>query len=136
MRANFTQLYIHCVWATWNRHPLITPNIRNSVYGSITHSAQDLGCTVIAIGGIADHIHLLTSLPTTLTVARLIKNVKGTSSHLINQEVNPNQFFKWQGSYAAFSVSRRGLDPVSHYIQNQENHHRQKSPTSDWELPF
>ncbi|MEQ9356669.1 IS200/IS605 family transposase [Coleofasciculus chthonoplastes] len=134
MRSNFTQLYLHCVWATWDRLPLITSDIQEAVYAAIIGECQQLKCTVIALGGIEDHVHLLMSFPPTLAVSNLIKQIKGSSSHLVTHEINPGEFFKWQGSYGAFSVSHDHLDQVANYIRNQPIHHRQKSIISTWEL--
>ncbi|MGQ4649067.1 IS200/IS605 family transposase [Lyngbya aestuarii] len=135
MRANFTQLYLHCVWATWDRLPLITPDIQEAIYGSIIRQCHRLGGTVIAIGGIEEHVHLLTGIPPTLSVSELIKNVKGSSSHLITHKIKPDEFFKWQGSYGAFTVSHNDICGVANYVKNQAFHHQSKSICSDWELP-
>jgi REP element-mobilizing transposase RayT len=134
MRANFTQLYLHYVWATWDRLPLITTDIQKLVYAAIIKECEQLKCTVIAVGGIEDHVHLLTGFPTTLSVSDLIKQIKGSSSHFINHEVKPRDFFKWQGSYAAFTVSNDAIDNVANYIRNQATHHQQKSIIPPWEL--
>ncbi|MBD2677731.1 MULTISPECIES: IS200/IS605 family transposase [Nostoc] len=134
MRANFTQLYLHYVWATWDRLPLITPDIQKLVYAVIIKECEQLKCTVIAVGGIEDHIHLLTGFPTTISVSEVIKQIKGSSSHFINHEIKPADFFKWQGSYGAFTVSHDAIDNVAHYIRNQAIHHQQKSIISAWEL--
>lgn len=134
MRANFTQLYLHYVWATWDRLPLITPDIQKIVYAAIIHECDQLKCTVIAIGGVEDHIHLLIGFPTTVSVAEVIKQIKGSSSHLITHKIKPGEFFKWQGSYAAFTVSHEALDKVANYIRNQAAHHHQKSLLPSWEL--
>jgi putative transposase len=134
MRANFTQLYLHYVWATWDRLPLITPDIQKLVYAAIIKECEQLKCTVIAVGGIEDHVHLLTGFPVTVSVSELIKQIKGSSSHFITHEVKPGDFFKWQGSYAAFTVSHDAIDSVANYIRNQANHHQQKSLISTWEL--
>ena len=72
MRENFTQLYLHYVWATWDRLPLITPDIQQQIYAAIIAECNKLGCTVIAVGGIEDHVHLLIGFPTTLAVAEII----------------------------------------------------------------
>jgi putative transposase len=136
MRSNFTQLYIHYVWATWDRLPLITPDIQRLVYAAIIKECEKLKCTVIAIGGVDDHVHLLTGFPTTITVAELIKQVKGSSSHFITHEIKPKDGFKWQGSYGAFTVSHDGIDAVANYIRNQEIHHQQKSFITTWELTY
>ena len=133
MRANFTQLYLHYVWATWDRLPLITPDIQKVIYAAIIQQCEQLGCTVIAVGGIEDHVHLLTGFPPTLTLSDLIKQIKGSSSHLITHEIK-HRFFKWQGSYGAFTVSHGDIDTVANYIRNQATHHQQKSIVSTWEL--
>lgn len=59
----------------------------------------------IALGGIEDHVHLLIQLPFTTSVADLMHQVKGGSSYLVTHELRPGEFFKWQGSYGAVSVS-------------------------------
>ncbi len=135
MRANFTQLYLHCVWATWDRLPLITPDIREIVHSAIARECTELGCTPIAVGGVMDHVHLLVNFPATLGISQLMKNVKGSSSHLIAHEVKPNHFFKWQGAYGAFTVSNCDLDRIADYIRNQETHHQQDSFIPTLELP-
>ncbi len=134
MRENFTQLYLHYVWGTWDRLPLITPNIQQAIYAVIIAECNKLGCTPIAVGGIEDHVHLLIGFPTTLVVAEIIKQIKGSSSHLVTHKLKPGDFFKWQGSYGAFTVSRDAIDIVANYIRNQAVHHRQKSMVPEWEL--
>jgi REP element-mobilizing transposase RayT len=133
MRSNFTQLYVHCVWATWDRLPLITPDIQKTIYAAIIAECTQMRCTVIAIGGIADHVHLLTGFPPTVNISDLIKQVKGSSSHLVTHKIKPGEFFKWQGSYGAFTVSHDAIYQVVNYIQNQAMHHQQKSMIPLWE---
>ncbi len=134
MTTNYTQLYLHCVWATWERQPLITEEIQQTIYSAIRKQCTDLRCKVIAIGGIPDHIHLLIDFPATLTISELIGKAKGSSSHLITHEIKPGNFFKWQGGYGAFTVSHRHVNQVANYIRNQAQHHGQKNLVSDWEV--
>jgi REP element-mobilizing transposase RayT len=89
---------------------------------------------MITVGGVEDHVHLLIGLPPTLSVSDLIKNIKGSSSHLVTHEIKPGEFFKWQGSYGAFTVGHDGIDKVANYIRNQAIHHQQKSIIPTWEL--
>ena len=133
MRAPFTQLYLHCVWATWDRLPLITPKIEQPLYACINAKCDELKCSRIAIGGMPDHVHILVRLHTTVAVADLIKGVKGASSHLIAQKIAPEDFFKWQGAYGAFTVSKDGVPAVKAYIENQKEHHQQNDLWSEWE---
>jgi REP element-mobilizing transposase RayT len=133
MRAPYTQLYVHCVWATWDRLPLITPAIEARLYPAIQAKCSELKCEAIAIGGMPDHIHLLARFPTTLTIATLLKEVKGSTSHLMTHEITPNDFFKWQGAYGAFTVSKDGVKRVAAYIHNQKAHHADQTLIDEWE---
>jgi putative transposase len=136
MRRNFTQLYVHLVWATWDRLPLITPNIREQIYKVISYECKQLGCSVVAIGGIEDHVHLLTGFPANVAISELVKQIKGSSSHCVMNQIQPNEFFKWQGSYAAFSVNQQDLNAIAAYIQNQNTHHQQQTLIANWEIPI
>jgi putative transposase len=116
------RLYVHLVWATWDRAPLITPTIRDRIYPMMQRQAADLGASVIAIGGIEDHVHVLVRFPSRLAIADLVRRMKGASSYLATQVMG--EIFRWQGSYGAFTVTERGLDRVQSYVLNQEAHHR------------
>jgi len=78
-RSN-TKLYVHCIWSTWDRLPLLQPHIEARLYASIAAKCFELKCKIIAIGGYRDHVHLLVRLPSTLSVAMLVQEVKGASS--------------------------------------------------------
>ena len=133
MRAPFTQLYLHCVWSTWDRIHLITPQLERPVYSAIKAKCQELKCEVIAIGGMPDHIHLLVRLHPTVSVSGLLKGVKGSSSHLVTHEVLKDEFFKWQGSYGAFTVAKKDVPRVKVYIERQIEHHTRGSLYDEWE---
>jgi REP element-mobilizing transposase RayT len=123
MRRNKLALYLHLVWATWDRLPLITPDIERRLHRNIESEAQKQGCAVLALNGTEDHVHLLVSFPTTITIADLVKQVKGVSSHFVNETLHPASQFKWQGSYGAFTVSRWDVDKIIEYIKRQKEHH-------------
>jgi REP element-mobilizing transposase RayT len=97
MRSPYTQLYAHLTWSTWKRQPLITEEIGPRLYAAIAERCRQLQCEPVAIGGTDDHIHLLARLHTTVSIAQLVKEVKGSSSHLMTHEITPHMFFKWQG---------------------------------------
>lgn len=73
MREPFTKLYLHAVWSTWDRLPLITPPTEPRLYGSIIAKCRELGCLPIRIGGMSDHVHLLVRLHSTTAIATLLK---------------------------------------------------------------
>ena len=86
-----------------------------------------------AIGGMEDHVHLLVRLHPTIAVATLVKEVKGTSSHLVSHEITPGELFKWQGGYGAFTIRKKDVLRVKAYIENQELHNAEGSLQVQWE---
>jgi REP element-mobilizing transposase RayT len=121
---NHTELYLHLVWATWDRAPLLACDVRDTVYRSLQAESRKMRCEVIAIGGMEDHVHLLLRIPATLAPSDLVKQLKGASSHLVNSATHPVKVFRWQGGYGAFSVSRQHVARIRGYVLNQEAHHR------------
>jgi putative transposase len=117
MRRNKLALYVHLVWATWDRLPLISPEIARRLLRNIESEAQKLGCTILAINCMDDHVHALLALPTTTAVADLVKQMKGVSSHFVNDEFDLEYQFKWQGSYGAFTVSCWDVERIKQYVQ-------------------
>lgn len=127
MLKNKLCVCIHFVWATWDRQPLITEDTERDLYHAIRAICQDNKCEVLAVGGMPDHVHLLVMLSNTITLADLMKHVKGGSSRLFSQSLRPGEWFQWQGSYGAFSVGRRDVAKIVRYIQCQKQHHAEKS---------
>ena len=133
MRTPYTQLYLHLTWSTWDRLPLITKIIQSRLYASIANKCRQLKCEPLAIGGMEDHVHLLVRLHPTVAIATLVKEVKGTSSHLVTHELTPDEFFKWQGGYGAFTIRKDDVPRLKDYIENQELHHAEGALQIQWE---
>lgn len=133
MRAPFCQLYVHLVWSTWDRLPVLTPEIEPQVQAAIAAKCREMGCEPLAIGGIADHLHLLVSLNPAVSISKLVQEVKGSSSHLVTNVLRPNEFFKWQGAYGAFTLRKSEVEQVQAYIRNQKSHHAEGKIMGDWE---
>jgi REP element-mobilizing transposase RayT len=115
---------------------MITPDIERRLYRCIESEAKDMKCKVLALNGVADHVHLVVSFPTTITIADLVKQVKGVSSHFVNEVLAPPSQFKWQGSYGAFTVSRWDLDKIVQYVKRQKEHHATGDLWQEWEEAF
>jgi len=124
VRQAYTQLYVHLVWATWNRMPLVTEAFRQAIYGCIQDQARKHRCEVLAIGGMEDHVHLLIRFPTMVRISEVVQHAKGASSHLMTHVLDRGGFFKWQGYYGAFTVAKSQVSRVRDYILHQEEHHR------------
>ncbi len=97
------------------------------IFAYIGGILKELGSLPMIIGGVTDHIHILTSLPKTITLADLVRIVKTNSSKWIKTISPGYSMFAWQDGYGAFSVSPSILDKTREYIANQENHHRKTS---------
>jgi putative transposase len=130
---NYVVLYVHLVWATWDRLPLITPELEPRLYGFIPKKCSELRCRALAAGGAADHVHVLAELHPTVAVATLVKEIKGASAHLITQEVAGTVSFRWQRGYGAFTLRRDDIDRIADYVRNQKRHHAASALLSDLE---
>ena len=133
MRTDKIELYVHLVWATWDRLPMIMPEIERALYRSIGDIAQTLGCRVLAINGMPDHVHVLLRIPATLPVSKLVQQLKGYSSRFANDQLQLDYPFKWTGYYGAFSVSRWDVPKIMAYINGQKAHHNADELLSDLE---
>jgi REP element-mobilizing transposase RayT len=130
----YTQLYVHLVWATWDRVPYLTGETQAAAYACIRADCHKLGVDVLEIGGMPEHLHILTRLPTTVAIAALVKQAKGASAHLANHLPSGESFVKWQKGYGAFTISKQQVERVREYIRRQEEHHSDGTLLRDLEL--
>ena len=126
MSDTYANLTVHLVFATKDRMPLMTRNVREHVFPYIGGVVKGQGCTTIAVGGMPDHIHIVTRLPTNLCVADFVRTVKANSSKKMNEHATSMKF-GWQRGYGAFSVSQSALSAVVQYVRNQDQHHCHRS---------
>ncbi len=133
MRRSKIHVYLHIVWGTWERQPLIAPQIERSVYRCIEREARRLKCKVFAIGGTSDHVHMVAWMPATLALATLVKQLKGVSSTFVHGQFPDYTLFKWQEGYGAFSITPSHLKKVIAYVENQKQHHAAGTLAHEWE---
>ncbi|HVF44344.1 MAG TPA: IS200/IS605 family transposase [Pyrinomonadaceae bacterium] len=129
----FVKIWIHFVWATKNREPLLTDDIRQKVFQHIRENAREKEIFLDFIGGHVDHVHGLISLGTNQTIEKIMQLIKGESSFWINKNRLCRGRFEWQDEYFAVSVSETLVAGVRKYIANQEEHHRTKSFDEEFE---
>lgn len=128
----FWRSFAHLVWTTKNREPLIRPEIEADLYSCLVGKAAELGCYVQAINGIADHVHLVISIPPKHSVATVVKNLKGASSHFINHALPAGpQPFAWQRGYGYLSLGEKQSAWAVAYVENQKQHHQMRT-TNSW----
>jgi REP element-mobilizing transposase RayT len=121
MAHTYASNFIHCIFSTKERKPLIAADRKADLYAYIGGIARSEGFSLVAAGGTADHVHLLFILPATQPLAATVQKLKGSSSHWMGRG------FSWQEGYGAFSVSPSQVSVVKTYIQGQEQHHRKRS---------
>ena len=126
MPSTHCALYVHVVFTTKNRVPLIHAEWRHRLHEYLGGTLRGLDAHAHAAGGTEDHVHLLIGLKPTHVLADLVRETKKTSSTWVREEIGASDF-AWQPGYACFSVSATGLDGVRQYIAKQEEHHRQHS---------
>lgn len=128
------RLYYHLVWATKERQPLITLDKEPKLYSYIIGKADALGSIIHAIGGIENHIHLVVSIPPSLSIADFVKNIKGSSAHHLNYGLLDSSFtFNWQRGYGVFSLGGKQLNQAVDYVRNQKAHHSQGTTVASLE---
>ena len=126
MAGTFSNLTVHLVFSTKGRLPLMTTPVRAKLFPYMGGVVKGLAGTIITVGGMPDHVHLVARLPTTLSVADVVRTVKTNSSKWMNGRETAMKF-GWQRGYGAFSVSQSALPAVVNYVRNQEQHHRCRS---------
>src|SRR6266404_4572693 len=122
--VSYVSSYFHCVFSTKERRPLIPPSLRDRLWPFVGGIARNNEMKAIEIGGVQDHIHVLLSLPSTLSIAKALQLIKGGSSKWVHETFPEHRLFGWQVKYGAFSVSVSQLDKTIQYIKGQEEHHR------------
>ncbi len=121
------KIWIHLVWATKNRKPLLDNDIRQKVFSHIRENAKGKNIYVDFINGYSDHVHCLIALNQEQTIAKTVQLLKGESAYWINKNNLCKEKFEWQTDYFAVSISESGVNQVRDYIKRQEEHHARKS---------
>lgn len=122
MPQSLAKVYLHIVFSIKNRIPIISEEIRPNAQAYFVKVSAGLGSFTEEIFMMPDHIHWLCTLPRTVSIADLVKNVKISSSIKYKEIIHHD--FEWQKGYGTFSVSQSKLETVKKYIQNQQEHHQ------------
>ena len=124
MPQSLSRILIHTVYSTKDRLPfLLDPELRDETHAYLAGCAKSLDCLPVRIGGTENHVHLLTTLSRTVTVADFVKETKRNTTLWVKEKTG-HQDFSWQAGYGCFSVSESQLPVVAKYIDKQEEHHR------------
>jgi putative transposase len=118
----FRQLYYHVVWATKNREPQVSRQLRPALFQAIEEKLRRLGCMLHALNAMEDHVHVALEIPPARAVSFVVGQMKGASAHAIN-ELRPGSLY-WQDGYGVVTFRRSELETVKSYVATQEERHR------------
>jgi putative transposase len=125
MPQSLAKVLIHTIFSTKDRAPFLKDaGFRREAHTYMAGVTGKLGCKAIKIGGVEDHVHLLTTLSRTVTIADFVKETKRATTDWIQKQGAALADFYWQRGYGVFSVSESARDEVVRYILQQEDHHR------------
>ena len=124
MPHTYSTNLVHCVFSTKGRADLILPDTQAQLYAYLFGTARNLGIEIMAIGGTANHIHILMALPPKQPLSYVVRDLKANSSRWMRER---GLSFSWQEGFGAFSVSPSQSPTVKKYIRNQAEHHRKRN---------
>ena len=120
----FWRCFYHIIWSTKQRAPTITAQNESIIFEAIRAKSLEMGCQILAMNAVSDHIHVAVSIPPSLAVAEWVRSSKGVSSYQINTRLPDDlAHFRWQGGYSALTFGARNQAFVVRYIENQKQHH-------------
>jgi putative transposase len=126
MSSTHLSLHIHVIFGTKHQRPLIQSAWRPRFHAYLGGAAKTLEVVPEAVGGVADHVHLLLGIRATHQLADVIRDLKRTSSAWVHESIGEKDF-QWQDGYGAFTVSASMIETVKNYIARQEEHHAKKN---------
>src|SRR5215472_17255598 len=127
MANTYACLHYHAIFSTKKRERWIVPAFEERIWAYLAGIASQNDLKPILIGGVEDHIHVLFSMPPSITISEALKRIKGGSSHWINETFADLKGFAWQDGYGASTVSKSQIPEVQDYIRGQREHHRTKT---------
>lgn len=126
MSSTHLSLHYHVIFSTRNRVPVIAPAWGERLHACVGGVVRNVEGVPEAIGGVADHVHLLIGLRATACLANVVRDVKAVSSRWVHEELR-DRTFAWQEGYGAFTVSPSQREAMRLYVTGQEEHHRKKT---------
>jgi len=127
MPQSLANVLVHLIFSTKHRERLIRPEIEEELFAYLASVCRACGCPAQKIGGTDDHVHVACSLSRTITLSKLLEEIKKRSSKWIKTKGACYARFSWQGGYGAFSIGQSQLPSVRRYIAEQREHHRHRT---------
>jgi REP element-mobilizing transposase RayT len=127
MPQSLSFVLVHIIFSTKDRAPVLDATVLPALHAYLATVARNTDSECYRVGGVADHVHLAVRISRTVAIAKLVEDLKTSSSKWLKTQSPGLALFSWQRGYGAFSVGPSDLDILRHYIDDQEKHHRTKS---------
>ena len=127
MAQSLSMVLLHIVFSTHNRQKMIPKHLRSKLHAYLAGVCRKMGSEAFRVGGTDDHVHIACTLPRTLTMAKLVEEIKKPSSSWMKQQERDTAQFSWQSGYGIFSLGQSQLPALIRYIDDQEEHHKTNS---------
>ncbi len=132
MSKSYSKIWVHAVWSTKNRMPLIHPKIEERLFNFLKDELKIMGCMVSIVNGMPDHVHCLFGINPQKSITDILKQIKGSSSYFVNSNKLISEKFIWQRGFGVFGVSHSAVDNVYYYIRNQKHHHEKRTIENEY----
>lgn len=119
----YMEAFCHFVWATRKREWFINEAIERELYRYIQSRCEQKRVQVYALNGMPDYVHLVVSLPTSLSIADFMEIIKGASAHFVNQSLSEVGCLYWQPGYGLLTFAQDDLPRVIRYVERQKERH-------------
>ena len=127
MAQSLSQILLHVVFSTKNRERWLDAELRSDLHAYLAGGCREIGSNAYRVGGTDDHVHVACSLPRTVTVSKLLAEIKRSSSAWMKTRGPEYEGFAWQAGYGAFSLGQSQLPVLLRYIDGQEEHHKKQT---------
>lgn len=127
MPQSLANVYLHLVFSTKNREPVLADEDRADLHAYMGGTLKGMDCMPIEINSEPDHVHVLFMLGRTAGISEVVGGVKKSATDWLRARSPRYAGFHWQSGYGVFSVSQSAVETVRRYIRNQRQHHRGKS---------
>jgi len=127
-------LFVHVIWCVRGREALLNKPVRRVLFAHLQKEGEEKGMTIVAAGGVEDHVHCLLQLMPSQNLLQVLKHIRTTMAEWLNENRLLSATVEWEAEYYAYSVSPSGVQQVVEFIGKQEEYHKTKTLDNELEI--
>jgi REP element-mobilizing transposase RayT len=127
-------LFVHVIWCVRGREALLNKPVRRVLFAHLQKEGEEKGLTIVAAGGVEDHVHCLLQLMPSQNLLQVLKHIRTTMAEWLNENRLLSATVEWEAEYYAYSVSPSGVQQVVEFIGKQEEYHKTKTLDNELEI--